>query len=711
MRFPHFHFTSKENRLVGFAGETPDQPAQAEKPDATLKDKEQQPITPELAEEKSIQQVGIALDSQNDATNHLNNMQGKISTLDVAMGTGGDVSALDLATGNTAQMENQLTNKPTRLSGNLGLSSVGKAFGTEFKKPGEGNPDAPNSATQESVKTDPEVAKLARGFEGLGMSPENAQTLAAGLRAISELIKELKKMFKDPEADKKEKGKSDKKEKSNQSFSSGQKKNAERQNTSAESSEKPVSKIQNPKKEAEDIGDVESREEDLEGQIKAEGEKFDGDTTTEERADILKKIDDLSTKLSRVEQQRERKSALLEEQDRRETFIDDASKSIGPDSPISSMELGGDGDDLVLGVKGVDLDKMANAIRDFDATVDMTTNAKGIVLNDMPPALFAEQGMSNFQDLLTRLFSPSEKNTEEDEGSSKETTEKKEKISPALARKNRILTGLANALNVQIPSLEEGATMEQRIAVRTQDIISRLELNSSKEDVVYLNGAGDLIESEDGGYDNTVVTGFKDMLRSNPEAAVNALADASSILFGRVTNSIIANAQNFRGAGGLAASVEQDEPKVSDTTSEAPETPATPLPKTPIRPTQESAPPAAPEDLAEPEVPTKEDGPVAAQKPESTSAPETVDRQAKTQELITDLVNEVINTSGGTAVAQRKLAELNKYVDASNQTSNEEYTTFLQNAGQEIESLYMEGTTYELSYNDQEGFTLEEKNS
>ena len=402
--------------------------------------------------------------------------------------------------------------------------------------------DTQNSSG-ETIQIDPETAKLAKSFEDIGMTPKNAQTFAA----ILQVFKRFKSLFENVDK-KKEKSKEDAKKdaKENTSDVPSKKENSEQKDSSPESSETSISQVQNPKREAEKIGDIASKEKTLEVKLgKTLSEASDGDTTAAERTALLKTVSDLNEQLTKIENQAERKAALLKEQDRRETLIGEVVKSIGSDSPISSMELGGDGDDVLLGIKEGNPQEIAQAITSSGMDLNVIADAKGITLNNVPPTLFTEEGMFQLQESV-KLFSS------QPEKSSEETTEKKEKISPALARKNRILTGLSNALNVQIPSLEEGATMEQRITMRTQDIITRLELNSDKQDVMYLNEAGDLIESEDGGYDNTVVSGFKDMLRYDPEAAINALADAESMLYGGVTNSVIANAQNFRSAGGLA---------------------------------------------------------------------------------------------------------------------------------------------------------------
>ena len=624
MRFPHFHFSSKENRLLGFGAEAPDNAPQ-QTPNTEVNN--DQPLAPETTPEIGAQTVMRAKEVQDDAQDKVSHTQNRVSVLDIAV--------------------RESANLPRRIGTKPENSSIGESFKKAFKEnPSKESPDSPNATAPEQTRVDPETAKLAKSFEGIGMTPENAQTLAAGLKAISELMKTLKTMFKDPNAEKakKEKEAENDKDKNKERSSSGASSNAEQRNASPESAEKSVSEVQNPKQEAEKIGDVEAQEKDLEKQIDTASDDLanamDGDTTADERTALINKISDLNEQLTKVEQKTERKSELLDEQSRRETLVSDKWKQAmeksganDADRIASRVELGGDGDDLVITINHGDPKEWEKMYK--EAGLDATSDGKTVTIHNIPASLMGENS-----DMLDQILNPIASGVEKKK---EDAPEKESEFPPA-----------KDAPEGQIRQDTEGNHWKKG-ADRMWESVHDPDNNMTS----------------DSGFKNT--KWGDDLMDQRTAKIINEKEESA--------------APTEESAPPVEKPVET--PNTESSTTEKP---------TPVEQSSDTGPVEAERPI---------DTPAEAKKPKIDSAPETVDRQAKTQELIEDLVEEVMITSSDTTAAQEKLAALNKYVDASNQSSNEGYITFLQGTGQKIESSYMGGTQYELSFDGTE-FELKE---
>ena len=380
---------------------------------------------PNAAQELQNKAEADAVANRKQATEDL---QKQIGTLEQQLQEVGKIEGEESTT--AAEIRDQIASKKRELSTLSPEAGAGKAVAdvteeaaTAGTKKVEGEGEGAQNKKQENKETNEKKEplsedgqKLADSMRGLGISQKDAESLARGLQALAALVKSIKEMFGQGPAQ------------SPNSLTSGP---AAAPSTPTESGEKPteagqdVKNVQNPKAEAEKLGDPAKQETELEAQLQELGKKLDGSTDATERGDVMKQMQDLNTKLTDVEKNMERKTALEKEQQRREGVVKEgwekATKASGltPEKQaVTNVELKGDGDDLVVTFQ--DALKSEGAMKTLSTFfesqgIKVTANKEAgtLQLEGVPPTLFSEEGLQKLQSSLDLVAQTSlEKKTE-----------------------------------------------------------------------------------------------------------------------------------------------------------------------------------------------------------------------------------------------------------------------------------------------------------
>ena len=485
MLFPHFHFSSKENRLLGFVGAEnpePQETVEASKPDVEAQP--EAPLKPDLVKGKADESVNKADTAQNKAEGKVGKMKAKIAKLRASV-----------------KVDNE---KIKSLEDEL---AAGEGNDDQEDK----GPNAPGEGVEDSQeKVNPNTAKLAKSLEGMKMRKENAAALAEGLVAIGEFIKTFKEAFGIDDKKKLDKPGAANKDKPEEGGDKA-KDSKEGTKSSAESKETPISKVQNPKEEADKIGDVESQEVDFEKKIGDAGKALSAvltgkDTAPEARDAAIKKVQDLNVQLKKVEGKVESKGELLKEQERRNEFIDSAwDKAVGANPDIedgdriaSSIKLEG-GDDIVITLNS---DVPEGVIEGMKAAgLDVSVSGNSITFNNVPPNIFDEGGNEALDKTFKALASGMEKQEEEPEESQEsadesveESTESTEEAPDAMSEAQT--TKIRKVLEANRQDVEEGYGKVEGEGIEKRD--------SARSVVDALNAEIDFLEANDASPDRNI---------------------------------------------------------------------------------------------------------------------------------------------------------------------------------------------------------------